>query len=178
MSVMKKTMLSAVILAGMGVNMAHAGSVHVEGNGAPASADVVFGQPENISHTLTPVSGLAAGDVKSGVKVANGVIHSLDGSAHLYDLRWGAGATDITFGDKDYPTASFLGKNDSTHKLVVRMGTADYSEQYADNNNHGIVISRDGAPARTVNYRIVTNGAQTVAADTYTISTVAFTYSS
>ena len=185
MSAMKKTMLAAFILTGIGVNIAQANSVTVDGAGVSATTDIVFGEITNISHTLTPVSGLAAGNVKIGLKVADGMIHAIDGKPHLFDVRFGPEAVEIGQSkNTNGPAAIFAGSNDPAHKiklyLAAKGATWDFSN---DSDNHGMTLtsrdtSRDNnkAATKTVGYQLYVDGDQLVAADTYTISTVAYTY--
>ena len=182
MSVIKKSMLAALVLTGFGVNIAHANSVTVDGAGVSATADVVIGATTNISNTLTPVSGLPAGDFKDGTKVADGTIHSLDSQAHLFDVRFGPEGTNLIHTKTFVPAATFTGKNNSTHKITLRLAALKGAAYDAnlDNDNYGLTLSRSGShnAAKTVGYQIYTQGDQPVEADTYTISTVAYTYSS
>lgn len=178
MFVMKKTMLAAVILSGVCMNVAHAtlpSTVNLVGDGVSASADLVFSEGAGISNTLVPFKAtLTSGSYKDGTEIARGIVHALDGQSHLYAITFGDTATNKTF----------VGKNDSSHKLTVALSGGDLGAKAMQHISDDGKYLQIGAHSdmskglKTSQYEIVTFGEQSVPADTYTISTVAYVYTS
>lgn len=171
---MRKSVL-AVIIAGTGfAGMAHAGSL--VGVGATAQADVVFVESSSITNTLTPVSGLNAGEIRNMTVIANGVVDSMDGTAQMYATTFNGGDMSSTTADGTARTI-LSGKNDPSHKLDLYLndttpGTSGFKE-VIDGKTYAV----SGEPAVTqATYSVRANGAQNIAADTYTLSTISYVY--
>lgn len=176
MSVMKKTMLAAVILASAGMNVAQAG---VNGSGITATTDIVFSSSSNISNTLTPSSNLASGKHSGDYVVARGMVHSLDGIPHVYAIKFSPEISPST-PSSGLPTAIVRGKNDSNNQLFVTLSNSSKESSTYPKDGY-LIISAYGSndkPIKTSTYSVVASGSQDIAADTYTISTVAYTYTS
>ncbi|MFP1727473.1 hypothetical protein [Lonsdalea quercina] len=171
MSMMKKTMLAAVILAGAGMGVAQAG---VSGSGISATADLVFSNVTNISNTITASSNLTAGKHSADDTIATGSIRSLDGLAHVYAVKFSPDI-DITTGSMSLPKALVKGKNDSTNTVTLALDGVTNVSGAVPKDGY-LLIGQNSAANDTVKYSIVMLAGQTVAADTYTVSTVAYTY--
>ncbi|MFP1724370.1 hypothetical protein ACLEEB_02620 [Lonsdalea quercina] len=170
MSMMKKTMLAAVILAGAGLGVAHAG---VSGSGISATADLVFSNVTNITNAITASSNLTAGKHSADDTIAIGSIRSLDGLAHAYAVKFSPDI-DTSKGGMSIPSAVVKGKNDSSNQVTLAL-TGVIGESAVPKDGY-LIVGQSSAANETVKYSIVMPAGQTVAADTYTVGTVAYTY--
>ncbi|MFP1755416.1 hypothetical protein [Lonsdalea quercina] len=173
MSMMKKTMLATVILAGAGMGVAQAG---VNGSGINATADLVFSNATNVSNAITAPTGLTARKSADNNVIATGLIRSIDGLAHAYAVRFSPDI-DTSTGGTSMPSAVVSGKNYSANKVtLVLNGVA--SDSSAMPKDGYLIVGLGSTANETVKYSIVMPAGQTVAADTYTVGTVAYTYTS
>lgn len=144
----------------------------------PASANLNFSTQTGFRHVLIPAQGYFGGVVTSGQLLANGTADSGDGASSLYGVRFTPGGNFIA--DASQPPGSDLyngrltGTTDSAHVLKIQLytypglcgGTTATYVREADGWMH--CTNAGATPAAA--YKIMANGAQSVAADIYTVS--------
>lgn len=173
---MKKKIL-AIILASVGTfGVAHAEAVpgHQLGDGASASVDITMNSPVNISNELVATPSLKAGTFSTNTVLATGTLTDNDGVERVFDIKFGPEAQDIMANDGASGLGeTIVGKNDENNKINIVMQS---DSAHVDAASQSLILNQD-APATTATYSIKTTGAdQNVAADTYTVSTVAYAW--
>jgi hypothetical protein len=147
------------------------GMVFAEGLGtvASATADIGFGAPISISHTVSPVTGLTAGAVTNLAALANGVVSLTGETSHPTVAVTFADGVEGTDGSKRTIT-----RKDGRDELKVRLNTrtADVGKLTLGNITDGITLHKAGTSdiSGTFNYVIQVDGNQTVAAGNYIIN--------
>lgn len=169
MSVMKKTMLAGFVMIGFGIGVAHADLV---GGGAVASDNITFNLASDVINTLTAKSGLLAGNVPNKTILASGKVTSKENAPNEYEVDF-TNAKEVG-NDNDGAWAYFVGKNDPAHVLPVELVAAKKTTAIKPGVNKGGIIINDDSVS--TDYILRMYGNQQVAADTYTLTTVAYEY--
>lgn len=173
---MKKTILAIILAGASSLGVAHAGDVlpgQILGDGASASTDITFDSSVNITNTLAAVPTLKAGNFKNGDALANGTLTDNDGASRVFDVKFGPEVPDAAINDGGaFLTGTVSGKNDSNNKLKVELTGKTAT---GSSSTSSIILNSD-TPATTASYTIESSVDQTVAADTYTVSTVAYAW--
>ncbi|HHA2288272.1 TPA: hypothetical protein ACOEAZ_004448 [Enterobacter asburiae] len=109
---MKKTLIAAIMFAPLFANAASIGPV------TPQTKNIVIGAPNSFTHTLTPVSGLIAGDITGQREVAAGEVRAVAGSNPAqYAVQFASG------GNNTAPTAgldaAIKGTNNAANVLLL-----------------------------------------------------------
>lgn len=173
----KKTVL-AMIISGAGVTgMAHAGTID-QGSAATADATLSFVSTTDLTNSLTPVSDLKAGTNANMATVAKGEVLSKDGSLHHYAMTFNSGVISMT--PDNAPRTVVSGSNNANNKIDLYLvdttpGTQGFKE-VINGKAYAVTDKRDGMEQAKGTYDVRLNGAQNIAADSYTLSTVAYIY--
>ena len=178
---MKKTLLVALLTGAAMTGVAQAGTF-ISG-AAEASIDVVVGESSTVTNTLVS-EGKHSVEALIGrtTLLAMGTLASAEDS--LFAVRIASGTDSGTLYDKNIVYA-VPGKNDAKHIMNVIMpsGRVDALEQTSTSEVlNGSQYRVTTVPAKSTIYRLFAvyndkDGVATVAADTYTIKTVAYLYS-
>lgn len=160
-----KTLIAISIFTGS-VGLANAGIVPNSQN--TQKADLNFAVTGSTRLTITPMTNLKAGAIPDQRIFARYNILAGSGATSYFVVRWTPGTGTLASGKRQY-AASFQGKN-TANILKVR-----FSNIYEDNKVPGTgdwYRTQDSQAQQNSAYdgEIWSDGSQTIAADTYTIS--------
>ncbi|MGQ8704360.1 AfaD family invasin [Serratia marcescens] len=158
-----KAALALMVLAGSAGMASAAGPV---GGINTQSVDLVFGAAATVTNTLTAMTGLTAGDTQDNTKLAEGQVATGDGSPQVMAIRF-------------TPTVGEAGT--SAERRVLSGNTAAENKLNVKLDTQSLTAGVDGwfvqNPANALlSYQVSSDGVQTVAADTYTVSVDASLY--
>lgn len=167
--------LTSVIAAAV-MGIPSLSSAAVSGTAQEASADLIFQAPAQISHTLTATRSLTAGENQGGTILANGLINLVSGQAD--------GAV-ITFPNETEMEGGFIatevsGKANPDNKLKLILMANNEAITEAGGTfgvTHDFAMYSDFNQGKVM-YDVITppGVVQEIAADTYSVSVVAYAY--
>lgn len=140
----------------------NAANAYTISNSTTATAGITFAPVHNVGLTLTPLTSLVAGPITKGALVANGALTDSVASQLAFRFTPDTGAS----GKKE--TASIItvsGTNDPSNLITLKL-EGDFKTSSSSDN--AWMYTND--PMTRESLYITANAAQTVAADTYTIS--------
>lgn len=144
----------------------------VVGDAVQQNVDITFNAPGVVEHNITPVGGLEAGSLGAGITLANGSVRT-GGDVAAIEMRFTNAVSTATGGG--FITGVFKGSSDESNTLKVKISGTKGSG--ASGGTSYVRIGGD-FPSKDFEYDITSSAAQTVAADTYTVSVTAQSWES
>ncbi|EPF20143.1 Saf-pilin pilus formation protein SafA [Cedecea davisae] len=169
----KKLMLGAFVLPLAFASCSFAETLTSEK--VSSSANIPFAETVDIGNSLTMVGGLVSGSFGDDSLIATGSITGLQEGLYTTLI---ADTDDIPEGhtSKEFGVGNFHGMNNADNVISVKVEPVS-PRSIVQSGEHGLNYVSFAASGPVQSYNVKLNGPQKVVADTYTVKTIAYTFS-